>query len=127
MGRSVAILALFGAITVAGQTPKQTGAKMIPVESESVSIILRSAAIVLFRIETVRPAPVPNQFDLVIRLLQTIKGNFEDPPDSFHRIRITQHPNNGETAPVGVWSTLTLEAGKELIAFSRGEGASQRR
>jgi hypothetical protein len=119
----LAILALVGAITVAAQSPKPTRTKMIAVESESVSIILRSAAIVVFRIEAVRPAGVPNQSDVGIRLLQTVKGNFVDPPDSLHRLRVTKHPNNGDTAPVGVWSTVDLEAGKELIAFSRG-GAS---
>lgn len=123
MGRSVAILALVGAITVVAQSPKHPRTKMIAVESESVSIILRSAAIVVFRIEVVRPAGVPNQFDVGIRLLQTVKGTFVDPPDSLLGLRVTRHPNNGDTAPVGVWSTVDLEPGRELIAFSRG-GAS---
>lgn len=87
---------------------------------DSGSTILRSANIIVFHIESTKPTEVPHQTNVGIRLTEIAKGSFADRPASLHRLRVTQYPNNGDTAPHGAWTSVSLEPGKDLVAFSNG-------
>jgi hypothetical protein len=104
--------------------------RMIPVNRESRSIVLRAPVIVLVRVESVEtsePAPVPGRpllerkLELKIRVLEIIKGELDDQPGSTLPLNVSQfEPGIGrQSALPGVWTGQSPALGTDYLAFSK--------
>jgi hypothetical protein len=105
---------------------------MIPVDTDSPSLILHASHILLIRLEgaeigqwtvdTTNPALKRRPCRLDIRLLDVLKGRMKEEPGARFDVEVTQSATTtGRLAPMpGVWSDRPLSGGTEWLAFSSG-------
>jgi hypothetical protein len=104
---------------------------MIPVISESPSMILRSSHILRVRLDAAQMGEWSHhpsgwqerRADLTLTLLEVFKGKVDETSGAQFRLQMIQLSSGPFTlvpAP-GIWSDKSLESGVVLVAFSRGQ------